>query len=176
MLPGPVTHERIPQALYASESLSQALRQLMLYGRDGLPVLSADGGRVEGWITNASAIHAIARDLGAVAAESTRVELEADLAAAHQTTGEGASPNPLTGYRVIEVVVEDHSRAVGKTLETITWPPGHTPVSILHRRVLHEADPALPLAAGDRVNLLVHRPEDRDDHRVEEIVDNLRTG
>ena len=42
-LPGPVTHEREPQAFFATESLAQALRQLVLYGRDGLPVLSADG-------------------------------------------------------------------------------------------------------------------------------------
>jgi CIC family chloride channel protein len=160
-LPGPVTHERTPQALYASESLSQALRQLMLYGRDGLPVLSADGNRVEGWITNASAIHAIARDLGTVAAESTRAELEADLAAAHQSTDEDASPNPLTGYRVIEVVVENHLQAVGKPLGALAWPPGHTPVSVLHHRVLHEADPALHLDAGDRVNLLVRDHEGR---------------
>jgi CIC family chloride channel protein len=156
-LPGEVTHERTPQALYASESLSQALRQLVLYGRDGLPVLSADGTRVEGWVTNASAMHAIARDLGATTAESTRAELEAELAAAHQPTDEADSPNPLTGYRVIEVLVGEDSHAVGKPLAAVDWPTGHIPVSVLHRRVLHEADPGLKLTAGDRVNLLVRR-------------------
>jgi CIC family chloride channel protein len=175
-LPGPVTHERTPQALYASESLSQALRQLVLYGRDGLPVLSADGSVVEGWVTNASAMHAIARDLGAVAAESTRAELETDLAAAYQATGEDASPNPLTGYRVIEVVVEDLGRAVGKPLGTVAWPAGHIPVSVLHHRVLQEADPAMRLAAGDRVNLLVRQADGLDHDRHAEAVDNLRTG
>ncbi|HEY3871995.1 MAG TPA: chloride channel protein [Actinocrinis sp.] len=158
-LPGPVTHERTPQALYASESLSQALRQLVLYGRDGLPVLSADGRAVQGWLTNTSAIHAIARDLGTATADSTRAELEADLAAAHQPTDEDASPNPLSGYRVIEVLLGEHSTAVGKTLGSVRWPPGHTPVSVLHHRELREADPALRLTAGDRVNLLVRHAD-----------------
>ena len=52
-VPGPVTCRHDPQALFASESLSQALRQLEVYGRDGLPVLSPDGQRVEGWVTGA---------------------------------------------------------------------------------------------------------------------------
>jgi len=154
-LPGPVTHERTPQALYATDSLSRALRQLILYGRDGLPVLSGDGARVEGWVTNASAMHAIARDLGAATAASTRAELEADLAAARQPTDAADAPNPLTGYRVIEVLVEDHSPAAGRALGAMAWPAGHIPVSVLHHRVLHAADPRLELAPGDRINLLV---------------------
>ena len=154
-LPGQVTHERTPQALYASESLSQALRQLVLYGRDGLPVLSADGARVEGWVTNASAMHAIARDFGAASTESTRAELEADLAAADQDPAAEGLPNPLTGFRVIEILVDQHSPAAGRPLGAVAWPAGHIPVSVLHGRVLQEADPDLTLAAGDRVNLLV---------------------
>jgi CIC family chloride channel protein len=34
-----------------AESLGQALRQLAVYGRDGLPVVSPDGHRLEGWVT-----------------------------------------------------------------------------------------------------------------------------
>jgi CIC family chloride channel protein len=173
-LPGPVTHERTPQALYATESLSQALRQLILYGRDGLPVLSADGARVEGWVTNASAIHAIARDLGTAAADSTRAELEADLTAAHQPTGAADSPNPLTGYRVIEVLVDEHSPAAGTALGAVAWPTGHIPVSVLHDRVLREADPRLELAVGDRVNLLVRQVDGPERERPDRGVDKLQ--
>lgn len=161
ILPGQITHHRTPQALYASESLSQALRQLVLYGRDGLPVLSADGARVEGWVTNASAIHAIASDLGTLSTGSTRAQLEADLAAAYQSTGEDASPNPLTGYQVLEIMIDEGSPAAGRTLGSVAWPPGHVPVSVLHRRVLREADPAHPLTPGDRVNVLARwKPAD----------------
>ena len=81
VLPDAVAHERAPQPLYANGSLGQALRQLILYGRDGLPVLSADGATVEGWVTNASALHAIVRDLGPASALELHAELEAELAA-----------------------------------------------------------------------------------------------
>ena len=60
-LPGPVTHQRHPQVLFANESLAQALRQLVLYGRDGLPVLSTDGQQLQGWITSQNVLQAIAR-------------------------------------------------------------------------------------------------------------------
>jgi CIC family chloride channel protein len=156
-LPGPVTDERTPQALYASESLSQALRQLMLYGRDGLPVLSADGARVEGWVTNASAIHAIAHDLGPVSIGGTSATLQRDLTAAHQSTDAEEAPNPLSGYRVLEVLIDEHSTAAGKPLSSVDWPGGHTPVSVMRHRDLREADPRLVLAVGDRVNLLARR-------------------
>ena len=50
--------------VYASESLAQTLRQLGAYGRDGLPVLSADGRQVQGWITNASVLQSVAAEIG----------------------------------------------------------------------------------------------------------------
>jgi len=61
----PVSRQFDPQVVFAGESLGQALRQLEVYGRDGLPVLSADGQRIEGWVTNASVLQALARQLGA---------------------------------------------------------------------------------------------------------------
>ena len=60
-LPGPVTQQRNPQVLFAGESLTQALRQLELYGRDGLPVISADGQHLQGWITSQNVLQAVAR-------------------------------------------------------------------------------------------------------------------
>ena len=171
-LPGPVTHERTPQALYASESLSQALRQLMLYGRDGLPVLSADGARVEGWVTNASAIHAIAHDLGPVSSGGTSSTLQRDLTAAHQSTDAEEVPNPLSGYRVLEVLVDEDSAAAGKPLSSIVWPDGHTPVSVMRHRDLREADPRLVLAVGDRVNLLARRTASHARHPEAAAVEN----
>ena len=158
-LPGQVSHERTPQALYTTESLSQALRKLILHGRDGLPVLSADGSVVEGWVTNSSAMHAIARDLGTARSEASRAELESELAAAHQDTDCPESPSPLKNFRVIEVLLDEDSPAVGRLLGSVRWPEGHIPVSVMHRRVLHEADPRLSLTAGDSINLLTKRQD-----------------
>ncbi|HXS23579.1 MAG TPA: chloride channel protein, partial [Gemmatimonadales bacterium] len=55
-LPGAVSFIREPQAVFATEPLADVLRQLEVFGRDGLPVLSDDGRHVEGWITNESAL------------------------------------------------------------------------------------------------------------------------
>jgi len=63
-LPGPVTGWQDPQVLYAGESLAQTWRQLQVYGRDGLPVLFADGRQVLGWITSASVLQAVAAEIG----------------------------------------------------------------------------------------------------------------
>jgi hypothetical protein len=59
---GPVARQRHPQAVFAGEPLGQALRQLEVYGRDGLPVISSDGQRIEGWVTNASVLQALPQD------------------------------------------------------------------------------------------------------------------
>ena len=55
-LPGPVTREYDPQILFSNESVAQALRQLEVYGNDGLPVLSPGGQQIQGWVTNASVL------------------------------------------------------------------------------------------------------------------------
>jgi CIC family chloride channel protein len=62
-LPGPVTYQADPQALFATESLARALRQLEVYGHDGLPVLSADGHQIQGWVTAPDVLAAIARQV-----------------------------------------------------------------------------------------------------------------
>ena len=52
------------QAVYAGESLAHTLRQLEAHGRDGLPVLSADGHHVRGWISSQSVLQAVADRIG----------------------------------------------------------------------------------------------------------------
>jgi CIC family chloride channel protein len=64
-LPGPVTGRLSPQVLFATESLTQAVRQLELYGRDGLPVISDDGQRLQGWLTSSNVLQAVARHIRA---------------------------------------------------------------------------------------------------------------
>ena len=55
---------------------------------------------------------------------------------------------------MLEITIGADSPAAGKAIGTITWPPGYLPVSVLHGRSLHEPDPALMLAPGDRISLL----------------------
>ena len=61
-LVGPVTLTRSPQILLDDEDLEQARRQLVLYGRDGLPVLSHDG-VLRGWLTRADLLKALTTTL-----------------------------------------------------------------------------------------------------------------
>jgi len=151
-LPGRVTYRRDPQAVFAAESLAQALRQLESYGRDGLPVLSGDGRQVQGWITNASVLQAVAREIGTSPPQASPPAAHLDGARLRASAAE--PPTPLPGYRVLEVSIDQDSPAAGKALGSVAWPEGFIPVSVLRHRNLDEPDPGLTLAPGDRVSLL----------------------
>jgi chloride channel protein, CIC family len=159
-LPGPVTYQGDPQAMFASESLAQALRQVEVYGRDGLPVLSADGTQVRGWITNASVLHAVAREIG-----GARPPAGGDAARPDSPSPSPQPPTPLPGYQVLEVAIEEGSPAAGQALGAIRWPAGCFAVSILRNRRLREPDPDLTLAPGDRINLLARAPQQPRDNQ-----------
>jgi chloride channel protein, CIC family len=153
-LAGPVTHLGDPQAVFCSESVPQALRQLEAYGRDGLPVLSADGQHVEGWVTSTSVLQEVGRQMRITQAPAAGPDHSAEVPPREP-------PVPLPGYEVIEIAIGRDSPAAGRELHDVTWPPGSTPVSILHGRQLHPARPGLTLAPGDRVSLLAPRPPAR---------------
>jgi chloride channel protein, CIC family len=157
-LPGRVVYEADPQAVYSSESLIQTLRQLRTYGRDGLPVLSGDGNQVLGWITNASVLHTVAARIGKAAqpdgATPAAVRLRKQPGPAQPDAPE-PPPAPLSGYRVLEVAIGPDSPAAGRQLGSTSWPPGSTPVAVLHHRALQDPSAGLTLAVGDRVSLLV---------------------
>jgi chloride channel protein, CIC family len=147
-LPGLITHHSDPQAVFADESLALTLRQLAAYGRDGLPVLSADRQQVRGWITNDSVLRAVAREIGTLPARAARVSGPA------LQVSPPRPPTPLAGYQVLEITIGPGSPAAGKTLGTITWPRGWIPVSILRHRSRQEPDPGFAMATGDRISLL----------------------
>jgi chloride channel protein, CIC family len=157
-LPGPVTHRREPQAVFAGESLAQALRQLVVYGRDGLPVLSADGQHVAGWITNNRVLQTIARQIHTAWAQTTQAQLAADWAVPDPAAALLEPPTPLHGYEILEITIQPGSSAASRKLGTITWPAGCTPVSVVHNRSMRDPDPAMPLSSGDRVILLAREP------------------
>ena len=152
-LPGPVTQQRNPQVLFAGESLAQALRQLELYGRDGLPVLAADGQHLQGWITSQNVLQAMARRM-----RTTPAAAQAQRAAGPALPGPRAAareaPTPLRGYQILEITIPAGSPAVGRALGDITWPHEWIPVTVIDNRALRDASPGITLTPGDRVNLL----------------------
>jgi chloride channel protein, CIC family len=146
---GEATGHGDPQAVYAGESLALTLRQLAAYGRDGLPVLSADGREVRGWITNASVLQAVASQIGTSPSPAT------GRPAGHRSgTTDGQPPDPLPGYQVLEFTIRGENGAAGRALGSIGLPAGSIPVSVLRDRILRQPDPGLILAAGDRVSVL----------------------
>ncbi|MFZ0873953.1 MAG: chloride channel protein, partial [Pseudonocardiaceae bacterium] len=152
---GPITRTRQPQLLFANESLAQALRQLVLFGRDGLPVISTDGQQLQGWITNQNVLRTVAAQVAAAEPAIAAGQRAAEWA--DPLSGEaGHDPHAqLPGYQIIEYTLGNDSAAAGRTLDELHWPPGQLPVSIIHDRRLTDADPHTPLTPGDRINVLV---------------------
>ena len=106
------------------------MRQLVNYGRDGLPVMSIDGQQLEGWLTSPNVLQAIARQMAtALAAATPPAHQAAGWALADQQPAPDDAPVPLRGYQVVEVTIGPGSPAVGHTLGETTWPPGWAPVS-----------------------------------------------
>jgi CIC family chloride channel protein len=154
-LPGPVIYQADPQALFATESVAQALRQLEVYGHDGLPVLSADGRQIPGWVTAPDVLQAIGRQLTTVQAPTE----PAQVSPGRDDAGPGPRPpTPLPGYQLTEITVTAGSPAAGRKLADVTWPPASTPVIVLRGHRLRPPQPELTLAPGDRVSLLTAAP------------------
>jgi chloride channel protein, CIC family len=153
-LPGPVTGRLSPQVLFATESLTQAVRQLELYGRDGLPVIADDGQHIEGWITSHNVLQAIARHICAAQAGGPQTQTAAGPVLLGPHDQMPKAPAPLGSYQLLEVTIQDGSPAVGQPLGGIAWPPGYVPVTVLDHGTLRDADPGTILAPGGRVSLL----------------------
>jgi CIC family chloride channel protein len=140
--------------LFATESLTQAVRQLELYGRDGLPVISDDGQRLQGWLTSSNVLQAVARHIRAARDGSPLAQASAGQVLPGPQEQVPEAPAPLGTYQLLEVTIPAGSPAAGQPLGGIAWPPGCIPVTVLDNGTLRDADTAISLAAGDRVTLL----------------------
>ena len=158
-LAGPVSYQGDPQALFGTESLAQALRQLEVYGHDGLPVLSADGRQIQGWITAPGVLRAIARQLTAEHAETARAQAAADGEHSDPDALRQHPPTPLPGYRLTEITLSPASPGTGQQLKDVAWPLASIPLSVLRGRRPRPPHPELVLAPGDHVNLLTPAPD-----------------
>jgi CIC family chloride channel protein len=166
-LVGPVTLTRRPQALFAEEDLDQARRQLVLYGRDGLPVVSRDG-QLRGWLTRADVLKALTSTL-----DSSEEKIEEGAAAAEFAVDDPAAAahkpsTPLIGYKIIELRIFPDSPALGRRVGELDWPPGSTVVAVTQGREIHAARPDLQLHQGERVIVLAPTTEADGDELVKD--------
>ena len=110
---------------------------------------------MEGWITSATVLRALARQIaGAQAADSDHDD-DTEAALRHP-------PASLAGYEVAEITITAGSPAAGRRLGEVTWPEGGIPVSLLRARRHGPPDPGAALAEGDRVGLLIPTPPEPD--------------
>jgi CIC family chloride channel protein len=157
---GPVLRSRKPQVLFSDETLIQGLRQLVLYGRDGLPVTSSDSHRLIGWITNANVLAAVNQRLEASVAETEQGQLAADFAENDPESKLHRPKTPLRGYEILEITVNPHTAAADNTVGGTRWPEGSLIVATTHRGKTIAADDETRLVPGDRITVLTPAPED----------------
>ncbi|HEX4281940.1 MAG TPA: TrkA C-terminal domain-containing protein, partial [Solirubrobacteraceae bacterium] len=158
---GPVTLKQRPQALFAEEDLEDARRQLILYGRDGLPVLSRDG-QLRGWLTRADILRALATKLSTSEEEIQDGAIAADLGVKAPRPAVHEPSTPLRDYETVELLIPPDSPARGKRIADIHWPPGCIVGAVTQGREIHAARPDLQLQPGERVILLT--PANNHDH------------
>ncbi len=156
-LVGTLTDEQRPQAMLSDETLDLALRQINMFGRVGLPVLSPDRLRLRGWITRRNVLEAMARQLTSQARESEKGALVAEFAVSDPQARVHTPTSPLDGYSTVEIRIEAHSPGLGKRLGDIPWPDGCVVVAATEGRELVPPRGDLILRAGERVILLAPR-------------------
>jgi len=162
---GPVVEVRTPQTLLPDETLENALRQLVLYGPDGLPVLSEDRSQVIGWITSQDVIQTMADRLTAYPHDASQGNVAAEWATDDPTATARKPPSPLPGYDIVELDVG--SSGAGREIGQMDWPPGATPVVVTRRRRSTIARPDTKLRPGDHLIVLVPKLPDPDTATME---------
>ncbi|MGH7777486.1 MAG: chloride channel protein [Candidatus Dormibacterales bacterium] len=155
------------QAVFADETLEQALRQLVMYGHQGLPVLAADGESIVGWIANRDVMRAFAARLGQTIEEAEEGARAAEWASARPDTEARHPRNPLLGYRLVELQIS--SSAPTKHVRDVTWPASTLLVAVSRNRHSFTAGGETELRPGDRLTLLV--PTEHSDEEVSDALD-----
>jgi chloride channel protein, CIC family len=160
-LVGPVTLTRHAQALFAEEDLERARRQLVLYGRDGLPVVSRDG-QLRGWLTRADVLKALTSKLNSGEEEIEEGAAAAEFAVENPSAAIHTPSTPLHGYEILELRILADSPARGRRVADIQWPAGCIVAAITQGREIHAARPDLELQPGERVIVLAHTDKEHE--------------
>ena len=159
-----MTLTRRPQALFAEEDLEDARRQLVLYGRDGLPVISRDG-ELLGWLTRADVLRALATTLRSSEAQDQgrrggrRVRRRQT-----QPRRSTRRPRRCPATRSSSYRSRQTRRPAGDASTTSTGRPAAFAVAVTQGREIQAARPDARLHPGERVMVLApaHRHERRE--------------
>lgn len=135
--------------LHPDTSLHQALGLLASHEGSGVPVLSADGDRVLGWLHQRDVMRAYAARLREGAASSA------------PRAGSGAGLGELADYRVVDLELTDAQSPVGQLVDHLQLPRTARLLALRRNGQVIDAHPQTVLHTGDRLSLLVEA-EDAD--------------
>ncbi|MGH2849821.1 MAG: TrkA C-terminal domain-containing protein [Solirubrobacteraceae bacterium] len=156
---GYVTDTRAPKAL-SDETLERALRQLVLYGHAGLPVLDHDGKYVQGWLTRNDIFGALAEHLRDTSREIEQGAIATDINANDPARQIHTPPAPLSHYKLVEVTIGQDSTAVGRRVDQGPWPKNAIPLAIGHGEDLIAARGDARIERGSRLIFLAPAPDE----------------
>jgi CIC family chloride channel protein len=151
---GEIVDRRRPQALFGDETLEQALRQLVLYGPDGLPVVSPDRHHVVGWITHRDVVRAMAERTTASGTEVAEGTLASEWATPDAKAHLHVARAPIEGYEMVEVTIRPGSTVIGRRVDEVSWPEDCIVVAVSEGRGFVTPRSDAELRAGERVVLL----------------------
>jgi CIC family chloride channel protein len=151
---GEIVDRRRPQALFGDETLEQALRQLVLYGPDGLPVVSPDRHHVVGWITHRDVVRAMAERTTASSTEVAEGTLASEWATPDAKGRLHVARAPIEGYEMVEVTIRPGSTVIGRRVDEVSWPADCIVVALCEGREFVTPRSDAELRAGERVVLL----------------------
>ena len=160
VLLGEATDLGPPQVLFSDETLDQALRQLVLYGRFGLPVLSPDEKYLRGWITRRNVLHAVSERMGSVTREAELGTLAAEFSEPDAAARLHKPTKPLHGYDLFEIPIRASSPMVDRRVAEVAWPRGSVVVAVSQNHELVSPRTDARLLAGERIVLLAPVAED----------------
>ena len=143
-----------PQELFEDETLEQALRQLTLHGRSGLPVLSGDREHLSGWITRRDVLAALADSIDAADSRISAGAVAADFGADDPERAAVQSSAPLHGYEIVDISIPPASPAAGRRVVDVPWPAGAVVVAVSDAGEMTPALPSVRIRSGERVVLL----------------------
>jgi chloride channel protein, CIC family len=143
-----------PQEIFGDETLEQALRQLTLHGRSGLPVLSDDREHLRGWITRGDVLRALMDSIAQARQATEAGAVAADFGAEDPERAAHSSSAPLDGYEIVELSITPGSAAAGRHVSDVVWPDGAIVVAVTDRGELVTPRPDAELRSGERVVVL----------------------